>query len=65
MVPAGMGAVRLCVGEVRKLQLRVGSDPKPKNPAHGQAWGVKSTKKQKLHAIVDDWVVPLPNVALR
>ena len=65
MVPVGMGAVRLKVADVRNLQLDVGSDPMPNNPAHGQVWRVKSTKKQKLHSIVADWVVSLPGVALR
>ncbi len=64
-VPPGFGAVRLRVGPVRALALRVGSDPLADNDEHGQVWGVKSTKKSKLQRIVEDWVVTLPGVAIR
>jgi hypothetical protein len=64
-VPRGMGAVKLEVGQVRALVLRVGSDPIPTNKYHGQVWGVKDSKRQKLHSVVVDWVVPIPGVALR
>ena len=64
MVPLGMGAVRLQVGAVRALALRVGSDPMPDNVAHGQVWGVKDSKRSKLHKIVDDWVTTLENVSI-
>jgi hypothetical protein len=65
MVPTGMGAVRLRVDAVRALDLSVGSDPEPGNWAHGQVWGVKDSKRRKLHKVVEDWVVPLVGVALR
>ena len=65
MVPPGMGAVRLRVCEVRALALRIGSDPEPKNSVHGQAWGVTKTKRNKLQAIVEDWVVAIPGVSIR
>ena len=73
MVPVGFGAVRLRVGRVRLIGLRVGSDPISEassahptgNPHHGQVWGVKTSYKRKLRDLVEDWVVPLRGVALR
>jgi hypothetical protein len=64
-VPQGMGAVKLQVGPVRDLNLRVGSDPLPTNGYHGQIWDVKDTKRTKLHKLVIGWVVPIPNVLIR
>jgi hypothetical protein len=72
-VPAGLGAVRLRVGAVRGLGLKVGSDPipannqdgLPENPHHGQVWGVRPNFRKKLHRLVEGWVVPLPGVRLR
>lgn len=66
MVPTGMGAVRLPVDGVRALSLKVGSDPiPPSHPYHGQVWGVKNSKRRKLHQLVAGWVVELPGIALR
>ena len=65
MVPPGMGAVRLRVNAVRGLALMVGSDPEPDNAAHGQVWGVKSSKRPKIHKVVEDWVIAIPGVAIR
>ena len=69
-VPSDRGAVRLNVGRVRELKLRVGSDPiaagrLPANPFHGQVWGVKSGMRAKLHDVVVDWVSPLQGVSIR
>jgi hypothetical protein len=49
-VPAGYGAVRLNVGELRSLGLQVGSDPRPENPQHGAVWGLRSSGKRKAVA---------------
>jgi hypothetical protein len=64
-VPQGMGAVKLPVGPIRNLGLRVGSDPIHTNKYHGQVWDVKDSKRQKLAALVVDWVVPIGGVAIR
>ena len=64
-VPAGMGAVKLQVGPVRSLNLRVGSDQSRANKYHGQVWDVKSGKRSKLHKLVLDWVAPIDDVTLR
>lgn len=63
-VPPGMGAVKLQVGPVRTLNLRVGSDPIPENVYHGQIWDVKDTKRTKLRRLVVDWVVPIAGVTI-
>ena len=47
MVPPGMGAVKLPVDGVRALNLCVGSAPIPTNKYHGQACGVKDSKREK------------------
>lgn len=65
MVPPGMGAVKLQVAAVRALNLRVGSDPMPANKYHGQAWGVKDSKREKLRKVALDWVVPIQGVAIK
>ncbi|HEV2366013.1 MAG TPA: hypothetical protein VGS12_17650 [Caulobacteraceae bacterium] len=66
MVPAGHGGVRLSVGALRRLTLRVGSDPEPGNPAHGQTWGAERRLRRKLLEIAcaGGWVIALPGVAL-
>lgn len=64
-VPEGMGAVRLHVGPVRALGLKVGSDPDDSNPFHGQVWGVKRPFRAKLHDLVVDWVVAVDGVRIR
>jgi hypothetical protein len=72
-VPLGAGAVRLRVGSVRRLGLKIGSDPIPpnnpdgipENPHHGQVWGVRGSFRRKLHGLVEDWVVEIPGVWLR
>ena len=63
--PRGFGAVEIDVGDARSLQLQVGTDPLPGNPFHGQIWGVKSSKRAKLHRLVKGWLVALDGVAIR
>jgi hypothetical protein len=72
MVQAGMGAVKIRVDAIRRLQLWVGSDPiisekpgDPENPYHGQIWRCRKKTPRDLLKAVDDWVVELPGVALR
>ena len=42
--------VRLRVGSIRTMGLRVGTDPRHENPFHAAVWGIKKgrTKKQLL-----------------
>jgi hypothetical protein len=65
MVPSGFGAVRVQVGPMRQIPLKVGSDPEPANEFHGQAWGVKDRIRNKVHRLVIDWLVPLDGVRIR
>ena len=41
------GAVRLNVGELRKLGLQVGWDPDNAHPHHGGVWGIGNGSKRK------------------
>lgn len=41
------GAVRLNVGELRKLGLQVGWDPDDAHPYHGGVWGIGNGSKRK------------------
>jgi hypothetical protein len=41
------GAVRLCVGELRKLGFQVGWDPDDAHPYHGAVWGIGNGSKGK------------------
>jgi len=45
------GAVRLNVGDLRKLGLKVGWDPYDKNPHHGGVWGIGSRGKRRVREI--------------
>jgi hypothetical protein len=72
MVGPGMGAVRIRVSTIRRLDLWVGSDPiiaekanDSENPYHGQIWRCRTKTPRDLHREAEDWVVPLPGVALR
>ena len=65
MVPTGFGAVRLQIGSIRQIPLKVGSDPEPDNVFHGQAWGVKASIRKKVHRLVVDWLVPIEDVEIR
>ena len=72
MVQQGMGAVRIRVADVRAKTLWVGSDPivaeKPPerdNPYHGQIWRCSKKTPRDLFRMAEDWVVPLPGIALR
>lgn len=73
MVPEGYGAVRLRIGDIRDIGLKVGSDPIPQNspdgavenPFHGQVWGVRPRFRRKLHELVNGWVKELPGIEIR
>ena len=65
MVPDGFGAVRLNVGDIRNINLKVGHDPTPTNSFHGQVWGVRNKIRSNLHKIASDWVVEIAGVRIR
>lgn len=62
--PRWIGSVQLTAGQLRDAGLRVGFDPLPDNPYHGQAWGsiTKSAKDRILRTC--QWFVQIPDVTL-
>jgi hypothetical protein len=53
VMDATHGAVRLNVGELRKLGFQVGWDPDNAHPHHGGVWGIGngSKRKKRVHKI--------------
>ena len=47
--------VRLRVGELRRLGLQVGQDPRDANPFHAAVWGIKKGMKSKILNLCE-WV---------
>ena len=47
--------VRLRVGELRRIGLRIGPDPRDTNPFHAAVWGVKKGTKTKILKLCE-WV---------
>ena len=56
-----IGVVKLKVGLLRELGLKVGRDPMPDNPYHVGVWGIKNTLRKKLLGIFE-WVEKPDNV---
>lgn len=67
--PKYVGSIQFEVGVARAVQLRVGCEPIPDNPYHGEVWGAhkpnKFTKSQQ-RAILSaaTWLVALPEVEI-
>jgi hypothetical protein len=53
MRPGHEAVVRLKIGDLRSVGLKVGHDPKPDNPYHVGVWGVGSQHRKKLHAFAE------------
>lgn len=68
--PKFTGSVRFLAGEIRKIKLRLGYDPLPDNPHHGEVWGNDDrpnyfSKGQKnALARTAEWFVELEDVEL-
>lgn len=68
--PIFTGSVVFLASDIRALNLRVGFDPLPQNPYHGEVWGnikpnrFSSTQKRGLLSSAR-WYVALPNVDLQ
>lgn len=41
------GAIRLRCGNLREYNCKVGRDPLPDNPQHGEVWGIDKAKRRK------------------
>ncbi len=56
MLPnSDFGAVRLIAGEIRELGHQVGRNPRPRNPYHGEVWGIgrgRTAKKRVMEKAV-------------
>lgn len=57
--PPWIGAVRFTAGALRSEGLKIGCDPTPNNPSHGQAWGDFTKKLRNRLLVLAEWFVPL------
>lgn len=67
--PKYIGSIRFSAGAIRAVNLRVGYDPLPDNPYHGEVWGESkpnrfSRTQQKAICAASNWLVPIPNVEI-
>lgn len=69
--PIFTGSVCFIAGSARAAGLRVGGEPLPDNPFHGEIWGNpnrpnKFTRKQKNALInASKWFVQIPDVSIK
>jgi hypothetical protein len=61
MLPGHEALVGLNVGALRDRGFQVGWDPRPENLYHGQVWGVKKNRRQRIHDI-REWIRRPPDV---
>ena len=54
--PQHEGVVKLKVGDLRGLGLKVGKDPTQENPYHVSVWGVATRKKRKNVCEKAEWI---------
>ena len=64
MSPPSIGAIRFEAGQLRAEEFKVGYDPLPSNPHHGEVWGKFTTSKQKKLLRLSQWFVAIDGVAL-
>ena len=64
MVPPWIGAIRFQAGQLRSEELKVGYDPLPNQPFHGEAWGSFTRSKKKRLLTVGQWLVEIDGVCL-
>jgi hypothetical protein len=64
MNPPWIAAIQYKAGQLRDEGLKVGSDPLPENPFHGEVWGSFTRSKQKKLLQLAKWLVELEGVAL-
>lgn len=62
--PQWTGSVRFEAGALRAVGFKVGYDPLPENPHHGEVWGTFSKENQKKLMAMATWFVQIPNVLL-
>ena len=62
--PRWTGSVRFEAGALRNEGLRVGFNPLPENPHHGEVWGDFSQSRKRRLQQLCEWFVPIEGVFL-
>lgn len=62
--PRWVGSLRFEAGQLRGEGFKVGFDPLPENPYHGEVWGTFSKPAQKRLRDLCKWFVPLDGVSI-
>jgi hypothetical protein len=62
--PPWIGAIRFEAGQLRSEEFKVGYDPLPQNPYHGEVWGNFTSARQKKLLAIGTWFVPIESVGL-
>ncbi|MGH0263279.1 hypothetical protein NKY45_17595 [Sinorhizobium meliloti] len=68
--PKYLGSIRFPAGAARAEKLRVGYDPLPENPYHGEVWGETrpnrfSRTQQKAICGASNWLVQITDVEIQ
>lgn len=64
MNPPWIGSIRFDAGQLRAEEFKVGYDPLPDNPHHGEVWGNFTRSKQKKLLKLGQWFLEIEGVAL-
>ena len=62
--PRWVGSLRFEAGALRGEGFKVGFNPLPENPHHGEVWGTFSKPTQKRLRALCQWFVPLDGVSI-
>jgi hypothetical protein len=62
--PPWIGSIRFTAGQLRVLGLKIGYDPLPENPHHGEVWGSFTQSIKKKLPKLSEWFVRIDDVSL-
>ena len=62
--PRWVGSIRFTAQQLRDEEFKVGYDPLPDNPYHGEVWGTFSRSKQKRLKELCEWFVEIDEVVI-
>jgi len=62
--PIWIGSVRFVVNDLRSESFKVGYDPIPDNPYHGEVWGAFTNSKQRKLKSFCQWFVAINGVSI-
>ncbi|MFD2184343.1 hypothetical protein [Rhodoplanes azumiensis] len=62
--PRWTGSVKFVVGDLRNENFKVGFNPLPENPHHGEVWGDFGRAKQRRLQTLARWFVPIEGVII-